>query len=109
MSDFSKAQRDQMNNRDDAGKWQKKVHSDVEDTSDVLGLEPSPEPQQAPRAVYCATMADIHSQEPGGAQAALASDSALVRLAARSGWDLDPATAAQRTAAESRIEAAISR
>lgn len=109
MSDFSKAQRDQMNNRDDAGKWQKKTHSDVEDTSDVLGLDPSPEPQQDLQAVYCTTMADIHSQEPGGAEAALASESALVRLAARSGWDLDPVTAAQRTPAESRIEAAISR
>ena len=107
-SDLTPEQRAQIENRDASGKFKHKAHGDVDDTADVLGLGSSgPGQKDAYKEAYCASLSQVHSQAPGSAAAALESESALVRLSARSGWDLDPRRAAARTPPETRVEAAI--
>lgn len=36
---LSAAQQAQLDNRDEAGKWQQKAHGEAEDSADVLGLD----------------------------------------------------------------------
>lgn len=105
-SDLTPEQRAQLDNRDAKGKFRSKAHSEVDDEADVLGLG-ARAPADQKKATFCMALADVHSQAPGSASAALESDSALVRLAARSGWDIDDRRAAQRSAPEARIEAAV--